>query len=39
MSQSKRDLISLAQKESYLGQIPDKSKALSTLESLLGIGK
>ena len=39
MSQSKRDLISLAQKESYLAYIPNKEKSLSDLESVLGIGK
>lgn len=39
MSQSKRDLISLAQKESYLGKIPSKANALIDLESVLGIGK
>lgn len=39
MSQSKRDLVSLAQKESYLTQIPNKKDALKSLESILGIGK
>ncbi len=39
MSQSRRDLVSLAQKESYLANIPDKKTALKNLESTLNIGK
>jgi hypothetical protein len=39
MSQSRRDLVSLAQKESYLASIPDKKTALKNLESTLNIGK
>lgn len=39
MSQSKRDLVALAQKESYLANIPNKKTALKSLESILGIGK
>jgi hypothetical protein len=39
MSQSRRDLVSLAQKESYLANIPDKKTALKNLESTFNIGK
>ena len=39
MSQNKRDLVSLAQKESYLAQIPTKKDGLENLKSILGIGK
>lgn len=39
MSQSKRNLVALAQKESYLANIPDKKTALKFLESVLDIGK
>jgi hypothetical protein len=39
MSQSRRDLVSLAQRESYLANIPDKTTALKNLESTLNIGK
>lgn len=39
MSQSKRNLIALAQKESYLANIPNKKNALKLLEFTLGIGK
>lgn len=39
MSQSKRDLVALAQKEAYLSRIPSKAEALKILESVLKIGK
>lgn len=38
MSQSKRDLVSLAQRESYLANIPNKQNALNSLESILKLG-
>lgn len=39
MTQPKRDLIALAQKESYLANIPTKEASLNQLEQILGIGK
>lgn len=39
MSQSKRDLVAMAQRESYLVSIPTQKGALKILEETLGIGK
>jgi hypothetical protein len=39
MSQSKRDLVAMAQRESYRASIPTQKGALKILEETLGIGK